>query len=192
METQDSHSVPCVIIRKEYVLLDSEITDSENKLGKQSNNGRKILATEVKEQFGEQQIAHPVWKVPYVFPTGHGGIEVATFTEYASQDRHKHLKGTEIYTVLKGTLEIYINDEGPYILNELDEVVIFPGTIHEVVQQCRESRKNYQNFGSLIRVHSINCFGEDDKYVQLSQDSEWKLWKALSKEERRGAYKMQS
>jgi len=189
MKFPDKFPVPFVLIKNEYVLLDSEIIQQENKLGRLNNNGRKILATNIREDFGEELINNPIWRVPKILPTGDGGIEIATFTEFANQDRHKHLQGTEIYTVLKGQLKIYINDEGPLILNELDEVVILPGTVHEVVQNKSGIRANNESFELVVRVHSINSYGEQDKYVQLEQDGKWELWRDLSKEKRMLAYK---
>lgn len=188
MNTHKYFPVSFVLIKKDKVLLDVEVIDKENKLGRLNNNGRKILALNVKKEFGEELINAPVWKAPQILPTGEGGIEISTFTEYSKQDRHKHLKGTEIYTVLKGTMEIFINDE-PYILNELDEVVILPGTVHEVAQQNSGERKNIDSFELVVRVHSINCFGESDKYVQLEQDGKWESWENLSNEKRKRTYK---
>jgi quercetin dioxygenase-like cupin family protein len=103
-------------------------------------------------KFGEVEISDPLWRVPAVFPTGDGGLEVATFTEFAGQDRNKHEVSTEIYTVLKGKLLMYINDEGPYELDATDEVVILPGTIHEVVQTKCRSIGDLKSIGDLNAV----------------------------------------
>jgi len=189
MNNNNNSNVPFVLIKNEYALLDGELIQQENKLGLLNNNGRKVLATSVREDFGEELIDNPIWRVPKILPTGDGGIEIATFTEFANQDRHKHLRGTEIYTVLKGKLKIYINDEGPFILNELDEIVILPNTIHEVIQNNLEIRTNFESFDLVIRVHSINCYGAFDKYVQLESDGKWELWQDLSKEKKMLAYK---
>jgi hypothetical protein len=38
-----------------------------------------------------------------------------------------------------------------------DEIIVFPGTIHEVLPEGTEFT---------ARVHSINCYGDKDKYVK--------------------------
>jgi hypothetical protein len=184
--------VPFVLIRRECVTLDGELIRSDNKLGRENNCDQYIFATTVMERFGEKLIDTPIWTVPYVFPTAEGGIEIATFTEYSGQDRHKHNEGIEIYTVLKGKMEIFVNDEGPCVLNALDEVVIFPGTIHEVIQKKpHRTSTEFEEFDLLVRVHSINCYSEADKYVQVKQDSEWMHWRDLDKSQRDTAHKKQ-
>jgi len=185
------NSIPFVLIRKHAVLRDAEPIGKENKLGALNNNGRKILATGVMPQFGEVPIENPIWKVPAVLGTGDGGLEIATFTEFAGQDRHKHGVSTEIYTVLKGTMLMYINDQGPYEVHEMEEVVIFPGTVHEVVQQKVRPREQGEDFDLVVRVHALNCHGVDDKYVQLEPSGEWLCWNSLSREQRQQAFKKQ-
>lgn len=187
--TESPYPVPYVLVTRFFVELDAG--PAGNKLGKADNNGRKILATDVMSKFGEVEINDPLWRVPAVLPTGLGGLEVATFTEFAGQDRHKHGVSTEIYTVLKGTMLIYINDEGPHELNAMDEVIIFPGTIHEVVQKKRRARDPGEGFELLVRVHALNCHGVDDKFVQLAPNDEWHCWSKLSVEDRKRAYKKQ-
>jgi len=191
MAENKPYAVPFVLIRRDLVERDAEVIGAENKLGKLNNNGRKILATSVMPQFGEVEINDTLWKVPAVLPTSNGGLEVATFTEFAGQDRHKHGVSIEIYTVLDGKLLMYINDEGPYELDKLDEVVIFPGTVHEVIQKKRRPRDPGEDFEMLVRVHAINCFGVDDKYVQLEPGGDWHRWSNLSTEDRARAYKKQ-
>jgi len=127
---------------------------------KEENNGRKVLVNEVypsREHLAED----PEWKpgpkdgkTP-VFETGYGGIEVATFTHAAGQDSHKHLIGTEIYTVLEGNMTIKIAD-AEIKLESGDEVIVLPNIVHEVLNR---------NTTFLTRVHSINCQGDRDKYI---------------------------
>jgi uncharacterized cupin superfamily protein len=191
MPPRNTYPVPFVLITRDFVQRDAEVMGKENKLGRENNNGRKICATEVMTQFDEHTIREPLWKVPAVLPTGDGGLEVATFTEFAGQDRHKHFKGTEIYTVLQGELEIYIDDKGPYVLQAGDEVVILPETVHEIIQKKRRSRDVGETFDLLARVHSLNCYGAADKYVQLEQGGKWQRWSDLSKDERARAYRKQ-
>ena len=172
-----------------YVLIKRARAEEDTKLGQHANNGRKVCATSVMEKFGEIEIEDPKWNVRAVLPTGDGGFEVATFSEYAGQDRHKHGQGTEIYTVLKGTLQIRINEDDPLTLETGDEIVILPGTVHEIVQQKHGSAPVGETYELLVRVHSLNCRGADDKYVQLETDGDWVKWSDLSKEDRTNAIK---
>ncbi|MBN1604710.1 MAG: cupin domain-containing protein [Chitinispirillaceae bacterium] len=159
------------------------------KLEVPDNNGRKIFATSVMPQKGETPIDKELWVAPSIFPTGNGGIEIATFTEFSSQDRHRHDRATEIYTVLKGHLTFYINDREIPALHEGDEIVILPGTTHQV-RKSSYSLKKKDNFELIVRVHSISCYGEDDKYVQLEPDGQWQRWNTLSSLQRSNAYKL--
>ncbi|MCX5643344.1 MAG: hypothetical protein NTZ17_01470 [Phycisphaerae bacterium] len=163
MTERQKWPVPFVLIRRDAAMRDGEVAGQPNKLRIPGNNGRKILATEVVPQFGEKEICDPLWHVPYVLPTGEGGVEIATFTEFAGQDRHKHETGLETYTVLKGTMEIYINDAGPYPVHEMEEIVILPCTVHEVVENIPNQKNSGVEFALLVRVHSINCLGGVDK-----------------------------
>lgn len=154
---------------------------NDQKLSLSGNNGRKVLVNEIyenKEHHIQKGLdtSYPdfvIWKpepntegkIP-VLEVGYGGVEVATFTEHAKQDRHKHLLGIEIYTVLTGKMRIKINDN-EIELNEKDEVVILSGTIHEVIPDGK----------FVTRVHSINCQGDNDKYIE--EHGEWKLAKKI-------------
>lgn len=136
-------------------------------LPRERNNGRKLLVNEIYSG-GERQAANPEWspapegqKTPVV-ETGSGGVEVATFTHEANQDCHKHLIGTEIYTVLSGKMAIRVNGDR-VDLAEGDEIVVFPGAEHEVLGERTQF---------LTRVHSINCAGNQDKYVL--KDGQWR------------------
>lgn len=172
-----------------YVLIDKTTVSKDSKLGHEANNGRKICATSVMEKFDEVEISNPVWNVRAVLPTGNGGYEVATFSEYSGQDRHMHHQGIEIYNVLKGTMQIRINDIDLLTLDMGDEIIILPKTIHEVVQQKQGSATPGTDYELLVRVHSLNCYGADDKYVQLTKDGKWMKWSDISKEERKKAIK---
>lgn len=192
MSDRSRWPVEFVFIGHDAVLRDGEVVGEPNKLRVPGNNGRKVLATEVLAKFGEKQICKPGWHVPYVLPTGEGGIEVATFTEFAGQDRHKHETSIEIYTVLKGSMEIYINDDGPHQVRQMEEVVILPGTVHEVVEQIPDANGVSNDFSLLVRVHAISCFGAVDKFVQFSPDGEWKRWDGVPRDERPKAYRKQA
>lgn len=132
-------------------------------IARESNNGRKVLVNEIYQKT-EQPISKPVWtaatceseKTP-VLETGVGGIEIATFSEKAGQDRHMHRLSTEIYTLLRGTMTIEV-DGDRYVLSEGDEVVVLPGAVHEVLPSEDEP--------FLCRVHAVNCYGNLDKYVE--------------------------
>lgn len=186
--------VPYVIITKDAVTRDSPFRGHANRLRLPGNNGRKILVTECapQEPFCEHVIGldELEWRPPAILPTGEGGVEIATFTEFSGQDRHKHIKSMETYTVLKGTMDIHLNDTGPFTLSAGDEVVVLPGTIHQVCVRPRSERLPADDFALLVRVHAINAYGISDKYVQLSKDGEWRRWDTLSPEERKKAFRL--
>jgi quercetin dioxygenase-like cupin family protein len=186
----DQSSVPYVVISLENVKRDGH---SDNyylrKLESPGNNGRKIFATSIMPQKGEVLIDKESWTAPSIFPTGNGGIEIATFTEHSCQDRHRHDRATEIYTVLKGQMSFYINDKEIPALHDGDEIVILPGTIHQVRKSPLALEKK-DEFELIVRVHSISCYGEDDKYVQLEPEGEWVKWTCLSSQQRNNAYKL--
>lgn len=154
------------------------INDPKLKLA--NNNGRKFLVNEIYEdrechiQEGLDS-SYPdfvIWKPNYadkvpILKVGFGGTEVATFTEQAKQDRHKHLLGIEFYTILEGTMKIKIDDK-EIELNEKDEAIILPNTIHEIIAE---------NSKFVTRVHSANCYGDNDKYIEV--DGKWKLAKKI-------------
>jgi quercetin dioxygenase-like cupin family protein len=182
--------VPFVIISLDNVKNDAEFEKLNiRKLESPGNNGRKIFATTVMPQKGEVLINKEMWTAPSIFPTGNGGIEISTFTEYSCQDRHRHDRATEIYTILKGQLTFFINDNEVPTLNEGDEIVVLPGTVHQVCQPVCKSG-THDDFELIVRVHSISCHGEDDKFVQLEPDGEWMKWSGLLPEQRKNAYKL--
>ena len=158
----------CIVIRKKEV-------KSDRKLLTPNNNGRKIFATSgAIQEFGEREIKSGIWTPGDIYPTKKGGLEISTFTETAKQDRHMHKETTEIYTVLEGGIFIAINNDEHFYLDEGDEIIIYPGTIHYLSTR----------YMSLIRVHSINSYGAKDKFVQLQKNGKWCCWAYLSDEER--------
>ncbi len=183
------YPVPFLLISRSSVERDAE-PGAPNKLASCDNTGRKICAVSVMPEFGEHAASSPDWAVPAVLPTGAGGFEIATFTEFSAQDRHRHEHAVEIYTVLEGCMEIYIDDAGPYTLAAGDEIVILPGTVHEIVQRKRRARNPGERFASLVRVHAIGACGPVDKYVQLEQGAEWRRWSELSREQRRACFRL--
>jgi mannose-6-phosphate isomerase-like protein (cupin superfamily) len=182
--------VPFIRITRANVERDAE-PGGANKLASCEATGRKICTTFVMPEFGEHAIDSVDWSVPAVLPTGPGGFEIASFTEFSAQDRHKHDRAVEIYTVLEGRMKMYIDDAGPHVFGSGDEVVILPGTVHEIVQKKRRARNPGEPFEMLVRVHVIGCYGAEDKYVQLEQGQEWRRWSELSREERRRCFKLQ-
>jgi mannose-6-phosphate isomerase-like protein (cupin superfamily) len=148
-----------------HIVLRSNVVKKDWKLHVKNNNGRKVLATEIYPKT-EIPIEYPEWypgnekvKAP-VYETGIGGIEVSTFNHKAGQEKHKHLISTEIYTVLEGIVTIVVDDI-ELLLTEGDELIILPGTVHEVLTS---------NVEFLVRVHTVNCYGDMDKYVQIGDD----------------------
>jgi quercetin dioxygenase-like cupin family protein len=141
---------------------------ADKKLRSRGNNGRKVLVNDLYPD-REKPALSALWKsanAPAKTPvveTGKGGIEITTFTQTAKQDRHKHLRGTECYVVLRGRMKIRLDEGQPLVLSAGDECVIFPGTVHEIIPAGK----------FLTRVHSIDCYGTDDKYVE--KDGSWVL-----------------
>ncbi len=149
-----------VILRKEYVKRDWKLRTRP----KEKNNGRKILVNSIYRKT-EKAIRNPEWKpapktrkTP-VLETGLGGIELATFTHEAFQDCHMHILATEIYIVLEGKMKMRLNDRQNVLLCAGDELIILPGTVHEVLPEGHRF---------LTRVHTVNCSGDGDKYVRAN------------------------
>jgi len=169
-----------------YVLLTKRAALEDWKLAVPGGNGRKVFVNRMREQI-ERPLEDPAWRAAPqgartpVVETGPGGLEIATCNGDAAQDRHKHLSATEIFTVLEGSIRIYLNDEGPLELSQGDEIVVMPGTVHEIVRGAI----------ALLRVHAIACGGEEDKYVQLVPGGDWLRWSELSRKERVRAYRKQ-
>lgn len=151
--------VPFLVIRKKASELDWKL----NLEPKEKNNGRKICVNKIYPS-NEYHAKSPEWKPnpknekTAVVETGYGGIEVATFSEKAYQERHKHMIATETYTVLEGSMDIRFEEE--IVTLEIgDEIIIFPNTVHEVLN-------DKSTF--LTRLHSINCYGDKDKYLEVN------------------------
>lgn len=152
-----------------YVIIRKDKAKSDHKLQRLNNNGRKIFSITIYDA-KEKYIKEPEWepgdddkeKTP-IFVTGPGGLEIATFNQNAKQEAHKHIIGTEIYTVLEGQMEMIIDEQYVIKLSEGDEIVILPDTTHEILT----------NSQFLVRVHCVNCYGSNDKYVKVN--GEWKL-----------------
>ena len=150
-----------------FLVLRLKNAAADKKLCEPSSNGRKVLVSKIYPD-EEKSASERVWKstvVPEKTPvveTGIGGLEVSTFSEKAKQTRHKHLRATECYTVLKGAMTIRLDNSPPVVLHAGDEIIVFPLTIHEIVRKRK----------FLTRVHSVNTHGKDDKYVE--RNGRWK------------------
>ncbi len=122
---------------------------------------RKLLVTELYEA-KEEEACDTVWSPPQdsdkcpvqIMPD----TEMAVFTHLASQDRHYHKEGTEVYTVIEG--EMIIEVEGVnYPLSTGDVIVVNREARHEVKPQGKEF---------LCRVMTVNCGGSSDKCVDAT------------------------
>ena len=139
------------------LLLSLAAMRADNKIKNEGVGQRKHAVTEVYDS--EEYAKEVVWRAPTIgekakvleFPD----LEVATFSETAAQDRHYHKNGTEMYSVLEGTMQIEVKGE-VYQLEAGDMIVISPGSIHEV-------RTKGHKF--VARVVIANCGGKGDKYV---------------------------
>ena len=81
-------------------------------------------------------------------------VEVAIFNHRASQSRHFHKLGTEIYTVLEGAMIIEV--EGiEYTLKAGDTIVVNPEAAHQVISRGNEF---------VCKVVAVHCEGIADKY----------------------------
>ena len=119
---------------------------------------RKILVTRLYPE-SEVESADCEWSpkcLPELCPVQvMADTEVAVFNQHARQERHFHLKGTEIYTVFKG--EMFIESGGKeYLMRPGDSLVINPGTVHLVKPAGAEF---------LCQVVTVHCNGRPDKVV---------------------------
>ncbi len=124
-----------------------------------SRGARKILVTDVYENI-EYECETDVWTPPVEDEKCPVQLmddtEVAVFNQHASQDRHCHKLGTEMYMVLEGIMTIEVEGE-MYVLKQGDMIVVNPGAFHEVKPEGTEF---------LCRVVTTNCGGKKDKYLK--------------------------
>ena len=162
----DSAKPPYLVLRKEAAKADWKLRSRPGA----KNNGRKVLVNRLYD-LTEEHAQSPEWeagpeggKTPVV-ETGAGGLEVSTFTHEAAQDCHKHEAATEIYVVLEGRMRMRLGEAGgPVVLAAGDELIVLPGTAHEVLPEEGEP--------FLARVHTVNHHGGGDKYVK--RGGEWR------------------
>lgn len=143
---------------KRPLLVRLEAVKRDAALARGGRGARKLLVTELYAA-AESEAAEVEWGPP----AGSGkcpvqvtsNVEVAVFTQDASQERHFHRAATEIYTVLEGEMRIEV--EGvDYRLRAGDMIVVNPGAAHEVKPRGTEF---------LCRVVTANCGGRADKYA---------------------------
>jgi mannose-6-phosphate isomerase-like protein (cupin superfamily) len=143
-------NLPCLLITKQAAAADPALEPT-------ARGARKHVVTSIFEK-KETEATKAAWlppeegeKCPVIVANN---WEMATFTEVTAQDCHYHLRKTEIYTVLSGTLAIDV-DGVLFSLYEGDTLIANPGAVHEVLREG--------NF--LARVIIVNCGEADDKYV---------------------------
>lgn len=146
--------VAALFVSKEAVKRDPALQES-------ARGARKLLVKNLYE--AKERIADSIEWVPP--KSGEkcsvqvaSGSEVAVFNQLASQDRHYHRSGTEIYMVLEGEMTIEV--EGiHYVLLSGDMIVVNPSSIHEI--------KPHESV-FLCTVVTMNCSVAPDK-VTLSR-----------------------
>lgn len=125
-------------------------------LAPSGRGARKILVTEIRRE-SEADATDVTWQPPapgspcpvQIMPD----TEVAVFNQHASQDRHRHLAGTEIYMVLEGRMTIEVEGHD-YALSPGDMIVVNSGATHQVKPEGTQF---------LCRVVTTNCGGAADK-----------------------------
>jgi mannose-6-phosphate isomerase-like protein (cupin superfamily) len=119
---------------------------------------RKIVVTEVYHD-KEEEAREIVWKPPGALDRSTvqsmKDTEVSIFTDRASQDRHYHKLGTEIYMVLEGMMIIEV-EGAEYCLESGDMIVVNPWAAHQVKPDTTKF---------ICRVVTVNCGGASDKYA---------------------------
>lgn len=153
MSTRKDTGMP----RPPALLIGLDSVKRDPALSRNGRGERKILVTRLYPG-SEVESASTVWKpetASVLTPVQvMGDAEMAVFTHRASQTRHLHRLGTEIYTVLEGGMTIEV--EGvEYSLKAGDTIVVNPGSLHEVLPRENEF---------LCKVVTVNCGGEADRH----------------------------
>ena len=124
----------------------------------QHRGARKILVTG-RYPASEAENSKILWRPPATSEKcavqTNADIELAVFNNRASQDRHYHESGTEIYTVLEGIMHIEI-EAAACTLSAGDTIVINPGTVHEIKPE---------GTSFICQVVTANCKGARDKVI---------------------------
>jgi len=145
--------------KTDSLLITKEALKKDSNLKAGSRGARKILVTKIYEN-KEYPCETNVWLPPVGDEKCPVQImndtEVAVFNQNASQDRHYHKMGTEMYMVLEGIMKIEVEGE-IYSLEQSDMIVINPEAFHEVKPEGTEF---------LCRVVTTNCGGNEDRYLK--------------------------
>ena len=140
------------------LLVTLEATKKDANLQAGGRGARKILVTELypnKEGEAVEVEWHPPASSDKCPVQVMKDTEVAVFTHLASQDRHYHEIGTEIYLVLEGEMIVEVEAKD-YCLSTGDMIVVNPTAVHRVKPKGTEF---------ICRVVTANCGGASDKYV---------------------------
>ena len=144
-------TLPALLIAHDAICADAA-------LAKGARGARKILVTTLCED-KEREANHSRWSFP---DEGEkcpvqtmSDTEVAYFNQHAAQDRHYHQRGTEIYLLIEGRMNIEVSGSD-YQLFPGDMIVVNPGAPHKV-------KSNADPF--LCMVVAVNCGGAADKYI---------------------------
>ncbi|MEW6618835.1 MAG: cupin domain-containing protein [bacterium] len=144
-------NTPALLVTKDAVKRDSALQTG-------SRGARKLLVTDLYAA-KERESTSVEWLPPTEGEKCPVQVmvdaEVAVFNQRATQDRHYHKRGTEIYMVLEGTMVINVG-EHDYLVSHGDMIVVNPNAIHEVKPEETEF---------LCCVVTLNCGGASDKFV---------------------------
>jgi quercetin dioxygenase-like cupin family protein len=125
---------------------------------------RKIVVTEIRSD-KEKVASEIMWQPPHAGDKSPVQVmndtEVAVFTHRASQDRHFHKIGTEIYMVLEGRMIIEVEGTD-YSLAAGDMIAVNPWAAHQVKPDETEF---------ICRVVTANCGGASDRYLAATPQS---------------------
>ncbi|MCX6809914.1 MAG: hypothetical protein NTZ65_04185 [Candidatus Berkelbacteria bacterium] len=138
------------------ILVTKEALDRDPALQPGGRGLRRICSIEPPREEEEREADEVGWQAGDELVQVHTteNWELSCFREFAHQHQHRHMIGTEIYTVLKGMLKIAVNS----VSHEIEApgfIAILPGTMHEVYGQDE----------CLVQVTSINCQGAEDKWI---------------------------
>ncbi len=136
-----------------YVRIDALRDDPALQPGRRG--ARKLSVTKLYKT--ECEAKDPIWRAdPEQCPVQvMQDTEIAVFTHHATQDRHYHKVGTEIYMAMFGTVLIEAKGVN-YPLETGDMLIVNPGVVHEVKPSGTEF---------MCRVVTLQCKGDQDKFI---------------------------
>lgn len=150
---------------RESALLISKVeVQTDPALQSGARGARKVIVTDLYAA-REQEATEVVWKPP-ISPTKCSvqvtpRAELAVFNQHAAQDRHYHKEGTEIYTVLDGTMAIEVTGQD-YVLQAGDSIVVNRYAVHEVKPASTEF---------LCQVITLNCGARRTSILTVREES---------------------